>query len=169
MRRCPGTSPRKRKPAMFLSPGQGYLYERNFLHSTGFNAFVPTRRNRRLLNLSSSAMCLTCHIINNIHKLNVHNSTFQRNFSLELNPPICSAVWHFTYVSENVQSFRMSNEFSVFRYRVPPIPAPHKKGVKKEKDELTNEDILLKGGTGPKIKGLQFDTTATLVGWSQAD
>lgn len=52
---------------------------------------------------------------------------------------------------------------------LPSPPPPHKKGVKKEKDELTNEDILLKGGTGPKIKGLQFDTTATLVGWSQAD
>lgn len=165
MRRCPGTSPRKRKPAMFLSPGQGYLYERNFLHSTGFNAFVPTRRIRRLLNLSSSATCLTCHVINNIHKLNVDNSTFQQNFSLELNPPLCSAVWHLTYVSENVQSFRMSNEFSVLQHRVPPI----KKEVKKEKDELTKEDILLKGGTGPKIKGLRFDTTATLVGWSQAD
>lgn len=173
MRRCPGTSPRKRKPAMFLSPGQGYLYERNFLHSTGFNAFVPTRRIRRLLNLSSSATCLTYHVINNIHKLNVDNSTFQQNFSLELNPPLCSTVWHFTYVSENVQSFRMSNEFSVsyrnIMYLPSPPPPPTKKEVKKEKEELTKEDILLKGGTGPKIKDLQFDTTATLVGWSQAD
>lgn len=137
MRRCPGTSPRKRKPAMFLSPGQGYLYERNFLHSTGFNAFVPTRRVRRLLNLSSSATCLTCNVINNIHKLNVDNSTFQRNFSLELNPPLCSAVWHFTYVSENVQSLRMSNEFSVFQYHVSPTPAPsHKKRSKKRKRRM---------------------------------
>lgn len=136
MRRCPGTSPRKRKPAMFLSPGQGYLYERNFLHSTGFNAFVPTRRVRRLLNLSSSATCLTCNVINNIHKLNVDNSTFQRNFSLELNPPLCSAVWHFTYVSENVQSLRMSNEFSVFQYHVSPTPPPHKKRSKKRKRRM---------------------------------
>lgn len=54
----------------------------------------------------------------------------------------------------------------VSQYHVPPIPAPAptKKEVKKEKDELTKEDILLKGGTGPKIKDLQFDTTATLVG-----
>lgn len=133
MRRCPGTSPRKRKPAMFLSPGQGYLYERNFLHSTGFNAFVPTRRIRRSLNLSSSATCLTCHVINNIHKLNVDNSTFQQNFSLELNPPLCSAVWHLTYVSENVQSFRMSNEFGVLQYHVPPIPAPTKKSKKRKR------------------------------------